>query len=447
MKMNETLRETNEKLDREAETNRTFVRLIQRPRIRTRDVVRQCWQCKHQRKSRSSVFSALCSYVDTLLGRKRKPGSKWSSFIADRIHVPTVNKPDIKVDKVADDIVAGKVKENSENLKQEEVILKDNDFVVKVELGRDETGSGGAQLDRVSETGDETSLKKEESQGIVTDLNLKQNVENKLDIPPEEVKPEDSESTEDGIGLGTPREPIRLVVEEDSVRCIGTKTKSLDVTEQLIDSANKQQEWQQEIFGYILKKDSPSCGMERVKQYRNGSVERTGIGIYANQMMRNFPNLPVEEEGRLGDPVIRENFIQRVFIYYRWGQLLASGLNFESLTKFHAQHKLILMSHEQNLARELGRELSESSSKKLQEYADEYISKLMALLKIKASRGNHVNVLQHIQGYLKKHLDREDKRELTEAIEQYRLGYLPLIVPITLLRHHFLKYPGVFCSF
>lgn len=243
------------------------------------------------------------------------------------------------------------------------------------------------------------------------------------------------------IGLGTPREPIRLVVEEDSVRCIGTKTKSLDVTEQLIDSANKQQQWQQEIFGYILKKDSPSCGMERVKQYRNGSVERTGIGIYANQMMRNFPNLPVEEEGRLGDPVIRENFIQRVFIYYRWGQLLASGLNFESLTKFHAQHKLILMSHEQNLARELGRELSESSSKNLQEYADEYISKLMALLKIKASRGNHVNVLQHIQGYLKKHLDREDKRELTEAIEQYRLGYLPLIVPITLLRHHFLKYP------
>lgn len=243
------------------------------------------------------------------------------------------------------------------------------------------------------------------------------------------------------IGLGTPREPIRLVVEAEGVRCIGTKTSSLDVTEKLTKSADKQKDWQQGIYGYILKKDSPSCGMERVKQYRNGSVERTGVGIYANQMMRNFPNLPVEEEGRLGDPVIRENFIQRVFIYHRWGELVASGLDWKSLTQFHAQHKLILMSHEQNMARELGRELSQNSAQNPQEYADEYLSKLMALLKIKATRGNHVNVLQHIQGYLKKHLDKEDKKELTESIEQYRQGYLPLIVPITLLRHHFLKYP------
>lgn len=248
------------------------------------------------------------------------------------------------------------------------------------------------------------------------------------------------------IGLGTPREPIRLVVEGESVRCIGTKTRSLDVTDKLINSADKQKDWQQNIFGYILKKDSPSCGMERVKQHRNGLVDRTGIGLYANQMMRNFPNLPVEEEGRLGDPVIRENFIQRVFIYHRWGELVAAGLGCESLTKFHAQHKLILMSHDQNMARDLGRELSQISPKNLTEYADEYISKLMTLLKIKATRGNQVNVLQHIQGYLKKHLDSEDKRELGEAIEQYRLGYLPLIVPITLLRHHFLKYPDSYIT-
>jgi uncharacterized protein YbgA (DUF1722 family) len=181
--------------------------------------------------------------------------------------------------------------------------------------------------------------------------------------------------------------------------------------------------------------------MERVKQYREGSVERTGVGIYANRMMQNFPNLPVEEEGRLGDPVLRENFIQRVFIYFRWSQLVATGLSLESLTRFHAQHKLTLMSHDQELARELGRELSDVMSQNLQEFADEYISRLMIILKIKASRGNHVNVLQHIQGYLKKHLSKDDKRELTESIDQYRLGYLPLIVPITLLRHHFLKYP------
>ncbi len=243
------------------------------------------------------------------------------------------------------------------------------------------------------------------------------------------------------IGLGIPREPIRLVVAEEQTRCVGTKTSELDVTERLIQSADSQQDWQGKIFGYILKKDSPSCGMERVKQYRNGSVERTGIGIYANKMMQNFPNLPVEEEGRLGDPVLRENFIQRVFIYHRWGQLVAAGLDWKSLTKFHAQHKLILMSHDQNMARDLGRDLSVSSSKDIDEYAQEYLTKLMSILRVKATRGNHVNVLQHIQGYLKKHLDQEDKRELKESIEQYRLGYLPLIVPITLLRHHFLKHP------
>jgi uncharacterized protein YbgA (DUF1722 family)/uncharacterized protein YbbK (DUF523 family) len=243
------------------------------------------------------------------------------------------------------------------------------------------------------------------------------------------------------IGLGIPREPIRLVITGNEVRCVGVKDNSLDVTDKLTMIADQQHDWQQEIYGYILKKDSPSCGMERVKQYRNGSVERAGVGIYASRIMQNFPNLPVEEEGRLGDPVLRENFIQRVFIYHRWGQLVKSELSWKALTSFHAQHKLILMSHDQDLARELGRELSESSSMDIGQYAEKYISKMTNVLKIKATRGNHVNVLQHIQGYLKKHLDKEDKRELTESIEQYRQGYLPLIVPITLLRHHFLKYP------
>jgi uncharacterized protein YbgA (DUF1722 family) len=218
------------------------------------------------------------------------------------------------------------------------------------------------------------------------------------------------------IGLGIPREPVRLVVEGDTTRCVGTKTKTLDVTEKLVASAEQQKSWQSEIFGYILKKDSPSCGMERVKLYRNNQVERSGVGIYANKMMQNFPNLPVEEEGGLGDPLLRENFIQRVFIYQRWNQLLACGLSWSGLTEFHARHKLILFSHDQDMARELGRNLSESAAL-------------------------DILVLQHIQGYLKKHLDSDDKRELSDSIEQYRLGLLPLIVPITLLRHHFIKYP------
>ncbi|MEJ2528557.1 MAG: DUF523 and DUF1722 domain-containing protein [Gammaproteobacteria bacterium] len=243
------------------------------------------------------------------------------------------------------------------------------------------------------------------------------------------------------VGLGIPREPIRLVAVGDTTRCVGTKTKGLDVTEQLIVSAEQQKGWQGEIFGYILKKGSPSCGMERVKLYRGDQVERSGVGIYAQQLMQNFPNLPVEEEGRLGDSVLRENFIQRVFIYRRWNRFITARASWSGLTEFHARHKLILFSHDQDMARDLGRRLSESAALGLAEYADEYLTRMMAILKVKATRGNHVNVLQHIQGYLKKHLDSADKRELSDSIEQYRLGYLPLIVPITLLRHHFMKYP------
>lgn len=243
------------------------------------------------------------------------------------------------------------------------------------------------------------------------------------------------------IGLGVPREPIRLVNHSGEIRCIGTKTKSIDVTKELIGCANEQRHWHETVFGYILKKDSPSCGMERVKVYKNQMAERNGSGLYARTLMQNYPNLPVEEEGRLGDPVLRENFIQRVFIFKRWHELVEQGLSWASLTGFHARHKLILFSHDQNRARELGKALSDANHMDVEGYAPSYLSQLMAILKIRATRKNHVNVLQHIQGYLKKELDKEDKQELSGIIESYRLGHVPLIVPITLLRHHFRKYP------
>ena len=243
------------------------------------------------------------------------------------------------------------------------------------------------------------------------------------------------------IGLGIPREPIHLVLEQDQTRCVGTRSADLDVTAKLSDSADAQLVWQSDIFGYILKKGSPSCGMERVKLLHNRHAERTDVGIFAGRMMRNLPLLPVEEEGRLGDPILRENFIQRVFVYQRWSQICSADLSWATLTEFHARHKLILMSHDQTRTKELGRKLSESASLDIDEYAQSYIADMMTILKIKATRGNHVNVLQHIQGYLKKQLDSDDKQELSHSIEQYRLGLLPLIVPITLLRHHFMKYP------
>ncbi|MCB1663383.1 MAG: DUF1722 domain-containing protein [Pseudomonadales bacterium] len=248
------------------------------------------------------------------------------------------------------------------------------------------------------------------------------------------------------IGLGVPRETIRLVEQQERILCVGTKTPELDVTEKLIQCANEQQSWQQSLCGYILKKDSPSCGMERVKVYRNEQPQKIGVGLYAKQMMSNFPHLPIEEEGRLGDPVLRENFIHRVFIFQRWKQMLSQNVKAAAITEFHARHKLILMSHDQHQYRRLGQLVSTISQWDIGEFCARYLTTLMTILKIPATRKNHVNVLQHIQGYLKRDLDKEDKKELSETIEQYRSGLLPLIVPITLLRHHFRKCPNEYIN-
>ncbi|MCP3669331.1 MAG: DUF1722 domain-containing protein [Gammaproteobacteria bacterium] len=183
------------------------------------------------------------------------------------------------------------------------------------------------------------------------------------------------------IGLGIPREPIQLIDDGDTTRCVGTKTTSLDVTERLSSSADSQKEWQKDIFGYILKKGSPSCGMEQVKLLQDGRVERFGVGVYANRMMQNFPLLPVVEEGHLGDTALRESFIQRVFVYRRWEQLCQSGLSWASLAGFHTLHQPILMSHDQAVTLSIGYELSESAVTDVDVYAAGYITRVMSILK------------------------------------------------------------------
>jgi uncharacterized protein YbgA (DUF1722 family)/uncharacterized protein YbbK (DUF523 family) len=243
------------------------------------------------------------------------------------------------------------------------------------------------------------------------------------------------------IGLGIPREPIRLVTLDRGIRCVGVKTPDLDVTEDLYESADKQRHWHEQLCGYILKKDSPSCGMERVRLYRGETPDRSGVGLYAERLMRNFPQLPVEEEGRLEDPVLRENFVQRVYVYSRWKKLSKQPVSMKNLSEFHARHKYIYMSHNQSMTRQLGSWLADNHKTDMTTLCRQYLPKMMALLKHKATRKNHVNTLQHIQGYLKKRLSADDKSELTETISQYRHGLLPLIVPITLLRHHFRHHP------
>ena len=244
------------------------------------------------------------------------------------------------------------------------------------------------------------------------------------------------------VGLGVPRETIRLVSIDGRVEAIGNKNAELNVTDALRQSADDQANWHARVFGYIVKKDSPSCGMERVRVYRGDHPQRDGAGLYTERMMQNFPALPVEEEGRLGDPVLRESFVKRVIIYKRWHEMCEAGLDWAALTDFHGRLKLILYSHNQQLGRELGRELAAAHEQPVEDYATIYLLRMMRILKISAKRSNHVNVLEHIRGYLKQDLDKSDKQELTDSIENYRLGLLPLIVPITLLRHHFRRHPN-----
>lgn len=245
------------------------------------------------------------------------------------------------------------------------------------------------------------------------------------------------------IGLGIPRDPIRLEREDGEVRAVGVKNREVDVTEPLREQGCKIVRENPDLSGYILKSKSPSCGMERVKVYDpNGVPESSGVGRFAHAVMERWPSLPVEEEGRLNDPVLRENFIERLFVYRRWQELAASGLSAAGIVDFHTRHKLTLMAHSQPAYRALGRRVAECGDADSERFGADYIDELMTALRIRATRKNHTNVLKHVQGYLKKHIDIEDKQELSEVIERYRIGQVPLVVPMTLLNHHFRRHPN-----
>jgi uncharacterized protein YbgA (DUF1722 family)/uncharacterized protein YbbK (DUF523 family) len=244
------------------------------------------------------------------------------------------------------------------------------------------------------------------------------------------------------IGLGIPREPIRLVRRGDDIRVVGVRSSELDVTDKLKEYGRHMGRSLADISGYILKRASPSCGMERVKVYgAAGNPVETGPGVYAMAFMQTQPLLPVEEEGRLGDAGLRENFIGRVFVYHRWQRLTQQGLTSARLVDFHSRHKYLVMAHSQAAYRRMGRLVASAGTGPLDVLARDYLEELMTALKRRANRKQHVNVMHHLMGYLRKALDREDKAELLETIEDYRNGLVPLVVPITLLKHHFRRHP------
>lgn len=248
------------------------------------------------------------------------------------------------------------------------------------------------------------------------------------------------------IGLGVPREAIHLRRIDGSLRVVGSRTPGLDVTDALRRQAEDVARRHPELDGYIFKKDSPSCGLERVRVYDGdgAGATRDGIGGYAAMLRRLFPHLPMEEEGRLADPRLRENFVQRVFVHHRWRRLCAAGLTAGALVAFHTTHKLQLMAHDVSAYRRLGRLVARAGQSDLGELAEEYFPALMSALSTPASVGRHVNVLQHIAGYFNHELGAGDRAELAELIEAYRAGLVPLIVPITLINHHLRRHPQAY---
>ncbi len=244
------------------------------------------------------------------------------------------------------------------------------------------------------------------------------------------------------IGLGTPRESMKLVKINDIVHLITNKTGQ-DLTDKMNAYASQSlSELQQKsLHGFILKKDSPSCGIFRVRVYSDSnSSQRTGSGLFAEALMNQFPDLPMEEEGRLQDWKLRENFIERVFSYYRWIDFVNSQPRPKDLVNFHTRQKLAILAHSRTHYQQLGQLVAQAGKKSIQKILPEYRSLYMSALMLHATPRKHANVLYHLIGYLKKKLDAQDKSELIECIENYRCGIIPLIVPLTLLNHHFKRH-------
>lgn len=251
-----------------------------------------------------------------------------------------------------------------------------------------------------------------------------------------------------GIGLGIPRKAIHLIGDPDAPRAVNTSDESIDVTDQLKEFAEQTIPTLDKICGYIFIKGSPSCGLFRVKVYNKGNPNPvdSGRGIYAQEVTNSMPLLPVEEAGRLTDPVLRENFIARVFAYHRWQKLIQQGLSASSILDFHVAYKYSLMANDPQTYTRLGQLLADAGKYDPNELGEKYFTELMQALTKKATRKSNTNVLTHLQGYLKKQLQSKEKEKLIEVIEQYRKGIVPLIVTVTLLQHHFNIHPNDYIS-
>ncbi len=236
------------------------------------------------------------------------------------------------------------------------------------------------------------------------------------------------------IGLGVPRPPIRLVRTTDGVHALGVDDPQLDVSERLQEYAGEVADEIAAISGYVFKQDSPSCGLWHVPVFdADGTQVDQGSGLFAAAIHRRLPNLPVEEEGTLADPLRRDNFLVRVFALHRWQALRRRGLDAASLVDFHTRHKFLILTHDEPAYRALGRLVADAGKGDIRELAGQYETQMMAALRRLATPGQHVNVLMHLTGMIGDRLDPAAKQALLQAIDGYRRGRLPLGTPQTLL--------------
>ena len=243
-------------------------------------------------------------------------------------------------------------------------------------------------------------------------------------------------------GLGIPREAMRLVGNPETPRLV-TIRSGVDLTDRMLSWAGRRvlELEKEDLCGFIFKSDSPSSGMERVKVYNEkGMPEKKGVGLFARAFMEHFPLIPVEEEGRLHDPKLRENFIESIFTLKRWREVSKEKMSRGNLVAFQTEHKLLMLAHSPKHQNRMGKLVAEAKTIQPRELYDRYENLLLEALKLKTTPKKHINVLQHIMGYFKEQLSQDEKQEMLQVIENYRKGYLPLIVPVTLLNHYVRKY-------
>ncbi|GEM76658.1 YbgA family protein [Vibrio sagamiensis] len=248
------------------------------------------------------------------------------------------------------------------------------------------------------------------------------------------------------IGMPVPRPTIRLVNNDEKLTLVETKDPSKDHTSDMIAySENKTSELESEqLCGYIVCAKSPTCGMERVKVYSKNSAAKEGVGLYTKVLMEKMPWLPIEEDGRLNDPVLKENFITRIYCLHDFYQSMGSEPSRSKIIDFHSRYKLTLMAHHPESYRSLGRLVANVAKYDLNTFYSQYRLGLMSALKNRASRKNNTNVLMHLQGYFKRSLTPAEKAELANVISEYRTGILPLLAPLTLIKHYLSAYPDVY---